>query len=152
MPDPHNAGDFGTALVGASHEYALTADQPEACSDGHMDVDVVCPGAPLLDPVKVPGAGIDMHALQGDGEIAGHTMEVSGSLTLQVEVVKSPTLEGPVRFPPAEDPLPLARSFTHDEKARTRALAGEWGLADVGESAPILPAPFNNVASWAWRR
>jgi hypothetical protein len=48
-------------------------------------------GAILVCPVKVDGGGIylgDMHALQGDGEIAGHTCDVSGTVTLEVEVIK----------------------------------------------------------------
>ena len=38
-------------------------------------------------------------AAQGDGEIAGHTMDVSGSVTLQVEVLKHFAIDGPVLFP-----------------------------------------------------
>jgi formamidase len=49
-----------------------------------------------------------MHALQGDGEIAGHTMDVSGTVTLQVEVVKGRQIDGPVLFPLIEDLPPLA--------------------------------------------
>ena len=56
MPDSHNAGDFGSALIGAPHEYAITVEQLELRTDGHMDVDAVRPGAILLAPVKVPGA------------------------------------------------------------------------------------------------
>lgn len=140
MPDSHNAGDFGAALVGAAHEYALTAEQLEARTDGHMDIDAVRPGALLLAPVKVPGAGIymgDMHALQGDGEIAGHTMDVAGSVTLQVQVVRGLALEGPVLFPLAEDLPPLARPLAPEEKARARALARKYGLDDIEEAAPI---------------
>ncbi len=140
IPDSHNAGDFGTFLVGAPHEYALTEDQLEHRTDGHMDIDAVRPGSILLVPVKVPGAGIymgDMHALQGDGEIAGHTMDVSGTVTLQVEVVKGRRLAGPVLFPLIEDLPPLARPLTDEEKRRARALAAEWGLSDIEESAPI---------------
>ncbi|WP_324718042.1 acetamidase/formamidase family protein [Carboxydochorda subterranea] len=140
MPDSHNAGDFGSALVNAPHEYALTVEQLELRTDGHMDVDAVRPGALLLAPVKVPGAGIyvgDMHALQGDGEIAGHTMDVSGSVTLQVEVLKGRSLEGPVLFPLVEDLPPLARPLSDAEKARARELARRWGLQDVEASAPI---------------
>jgi len=77
MPDSHNAGDFGVFLVGAPHDYAITDEQLELRTDGHMDIDAVRPGAILVAPVKVPGAGVymgDMHALQGDGEIVGHTM------------------------------------------------------------------------------
>ena len=67
-----------------------------------MDIDAVRPGAILVAPVKVKGAGVyvgDMHAAQGDGEIAGHTMDVSGSVTLQVEVLKHFAIDGPVLFP-----------------------------------------------------
>jgi len=99
MPDFHNAGDFGSFLIGAPHEYALTPDQLELRTDGHMDIDAVRPGTIIVAPVKVAGAGVymgDMHALQGDGEIAGHTMDVSGTVTLQVEVLKERELLGPV--------------------------------------------------------
>lgn len=140
MPDSHNAGDFGTALVGAPHEYALDAEQLELRTDGHMDIDAVRPGAVVVAPVRVPGAGIymgDMHALQGDGEIAGHTMDVAGIATLGVEVLKGRTLEGPVLFPRVEDLPPLARPLTRDERRRAEALARRWGLEGIEASAPI---------------
>jgi formamidase len=140
MPDSHNAGDFGSALIGAPHEYAITAEQLDLRTDGHMDIDAVRPGAILLAPVKVPGAGIyfgDMHALQGDGEIAGHTMDVSGTVTLEVELFKGRTLEGPVLFPLLEDLPPLARPFNHAEKARAQRLAAKWEIQNLEESAPI---------------
>jgi formamidase len=140
MPDSHNAGDFGSALVGAPHEYAITVEQLELRTDGHMDIDAVRPGAILLAPVKVPGAGIyfgDMHALQGDGEIAGHTMDVSGTVTLEVELLKGRTLEGPVLFPLIEDLPPLARPLSDTEEERARRLAVKWGLDKLEESAPV---------------
>jgi acetamidase/formamidase len=87
IPDSHNAGDFGAFLIGAPHEYGLTAEQLEDRTDGHMDINRVREGAILLCPVKVPGGGVymgDMHAMQGDGEIAGHTADVAGMVTVQV--------------------------------------------------------------------
>jgi acetamidase/formamidase len=140
MPDSHNAGDFGSFLIGAPHEYALTADQLELRTDGHMDIDAVRPGTILLAPVKVAGAGVymgDMHALQGDGEIAGHTMDVSGTVTLQVQVLKGRELQGPVLFPLLEDLPFLARPFTADEKAKAMSLAKQWDLNEIEESGPI---------------
>ena len=140
LPDSHNAGDFGTFLIGAPHEYAVTAEQLEHRTDGHMDIDAVRPGTILLVPVKVPGGGIyvgDMHALQGDGEIAGHTMDVSGTVTLQVEVVKGRRLKGPVLFPLIEDLPPLARPLNTEEKKRAADLAREWGQTVIENSAPI---------------
>ncbi|EFH10935.1 acetamidase/formamidase family protein [Pseudoroseomonas cervicalis] len=141
MPDSHNAGDFGAFLVGAPHPYALTAEELAAHkTDGHMDIDAVRPGAILLAPVKVKGAGLymgDMHAAQGDGEIAGHTMDVAGSVTLQVEVKKGYPIDGPVLFPLQEDLPPLARPFTAEEKARAKGLAARFGVAEMEALGPI---------------
>jgi formamidase len=140
MPDSHNAGDFGSFLIGAPHEYAITADQLDHRTDGHMDIDAVRPGTIIVAPVKVPGAGVymgDMHALQGDGEIAGHTMDVSGTVTLQVQVLKGRALQGPVLFPLLEDIPFLARPYTAAEKAKAVALASQWGLSEIEESGPI---------------
>lgn len=141
MPDSHNAGDFGAFLVGAPHDYGITAEQlAEHKTDGHMDIDAVRAGAILVCPVKVKGAGVymgDMHAGQGDGEIAGHTMDVSGSVTLQVEVVKDYPLDGPVLFPLEEDLPPLAKPFTTEEKAKGVRLAEKWQVSDIEALAPI---------------
>jgi formamidase len=140
LPDSHNAGDFAAALVGAGHEYALRPAQLEARTDGHMDIDAVRPGAIVIAPVRVPGAGVymgDMHALQGDGEIAGHTMDVAGVATLRVEVLKDRTLEGPVIFPRSDDLPPLARPLSEGERRRAEALARRWGLDGIEETAPI---------------
>lgn len=140
MPDSHNAGDFGVFLVGAPHEYALTAEQLEHRTDGHMDIDAARKGAIVVAPVKVPGAGVymgDMHALQGDGEIAGHTIDVAGLVTLQVNVLKGRALKGPVLFPVAEDLPYLARPITTAERKRALALAKKWGMRRLEETAPI---------------
>ena len=58
-PDSHNAGDFGSFLVGAPHEYATTQEElDEHRTDGHMDISRVRAGATLICPVKVPGGGV----------------------------------------------------------------------------------------------
>jgi formamidase len=140
MPDSHNAGDFGSFLIGAPHEYALTAEQLENRTDGHMDIDAVRAGAILICPVKVPGGGIylgDMHALQGDGEIAGHTCDVSGTITLQVHLMKGMDLEGPLLFPVLEDLPFLARPLSPAEKEKAQKLARMYGLDDLEESLPV---------------
>ncbi len=140
MPDSHNAGDFGAFLIGAPHEYALNAEQLENRTDGHMDIDAVRAGAILVCPVKVSGGGIylgDMHALQGDGEIASHTCDVSGTITLQVHVLKGLQIEGPVLFPVPEDLPFLARPLSAHEKARAREVARMYGLDDLERSLPV---------------
>jgi formamidase len=141
IPDSHNAGDFGSFLIGAPHEYALTAEQlAQHRTDGHMDIDAVRAGAILICPVKTPGGGVylgDMHALQGDGEIAGHTCDVSGTVTLQVHVLKGLNIDGPILFPVTEDLPFLARPLSDAEKTKAINVARQWGLEALEESAPI---------------
>jgi formamidase len=141
MPDSHNAGDFGSFLVGAPHGYAITAEDLEQHrTDGHMDIDAVRAGAILICPVKLPGGGVymgDMHAMQGDGEIAGHTTDVSGTVTMQVELLKGLGIDGPLLLPVEEDLPFLARPLSDGERAKAEELAREWGLDALEESAPI---------------
>ena len=109
-------------------------------TDGHLDIDAVRAGAVLVCPVKVPGGGVylgDMHAMQGDGEIAGHTADVAGTVTLQVEVIKGLGIDGPVLFPLAEDLPFLAKPLTAEERAHAEMLAAREGVAEIEESWPI---------------
>jgi formamidase len=140
LPDSHNAGDFGSFLIGAPHEFAVTADELRHRTDGHMDIDVVRAGAIVLAPVKVDGGGVylgDMHALQGDGEIAGHTSDVSGTVTLQVHVIKGLAIDGPIILPLTEDLPFLARPLSDSERAEAERVAAEWGLDAIEETAPV---------------
>lgn len=139
MPDSHNAGDFGSFLIGAPHQFGITADQLELRTDGHMDIDAVRAGAILICPVKVPGGGVylgDMHAMQGDGEIAGHTCDVAGLVTLQVHVLKGLTIDGPILFPVVDDLPFLAKPFTAEERSRAERLNQPFG-ATLEETLPI---------------
>jgi acetamidase/formamidase len=140
MPDSHNAGDFGTFLVGAPHPMAITAEDLQHRTDGHMDIDAVRAGAILICPVKVDGGGIymgDMHAMQGDGEIAGHTADVSGTVTLQVHVLKGLSIDGPIIFPVEEDLPFLAKPISEEERALAENVAGSWGMDGVEDATPI---------------
>jgi formamidase len=141
MPDSHNAGDFGQFLIDAPHEYGITKEKLEtARTDGHLDIDSVREGATLICPVKVPGGGVylgDAHAMQGDGEIAGHTTDVSAEVTLTVSVLKGLGIDGPLLLPPVEDLPYLARPFTPDENDAAGRLADKYGQSTVEQAAPI---------------
>ncbi|WP_053367640.1 acetamidase/formamidase family protein [Bacillus sp. FJAT-27245] len=140
MPDSHNAGDFGQFLVEAPHEYTISREQLEDRTDGHMDINRVREGAVLVCPVKVDGGGIylgDMHAMQGDGEIAGHTADVAGIVTLQAIVIKGLKIEGPILLPVPEDLPYLAKPITKQEKESAMALARQWGVNKLEDSLPI---------------
>lgn len=138
-PDSHNAGDFGQFLVGAPHEYAITADQLKDVTDGHMDINRVRAGAVLIAPVRISGGGVyigDMHAMQGDGEIAGHTADVSGIAVLQVSVIKGLNLEGPVLLPVPEDLPYLAKPLTAEESMLAEEEAKKWNVK-LEKTAPV---------------
>ena len=75
--------------------------------------------------------------MQGDGEIAGHTCDVAGRVTLEVELLKGLDIEGPILFPRAEDLPPLARPFTAVERRRAIEVAASFGLSELEETAPI---------------
>jgi formamidase len=140
FPDSHNAGDFGQFLIGAPHDYALTAEELEDRTDGHMDISRAREGAIVICPVKVPGGGVylgDMHAMQGDSEIAGHTTDVSGVVQLKVDVLKGVNVGGPIILPVEEDLPHLAKPFSEKEKQNANRLAEQWGVKDLEEALPL---------------
>ncbi|MCW4041262.1 MAG: acetamidase/formamidase family protein, partial [Candidatus Bathyarchaeota archaeon] len=139
IPDSHNAGDLGAFLIDAAHPYRITQEQyARDLTDGHLDIDAVQAGAILLAPVKVSGAGIyagDAHAMQGDGEVAGHTTDVTGEVTVQVKVLKDLQLEGPLLLPQASQLPPLARPWDTSEWSHITTLATQYNI----EPEPVAP-------------
>ncbi|WP_049984155.1 acetamidase/formamidase family protein, partial [Halorubrum sp. BV1] len=120
MPDSHNAGDFGQNLIGAEHDYGVNTEADlEKRTDGHMDIPEVRAGATLLCPVDVDGGGIyvgDLHANQGDGELSLHTTDVSGTVTMDVEVIEDLELDGPILLPNEEDLPFISQPYSDDER------------------------------------
>ncbi|MFB6302527.1 MAG: acetamidase/formamidase family protein [Haloferacaceae archaeon] len=141
LPDSHNAGDFGQFLIGAEHDWGLPDEAAlEARTDGHMDSNDVRPGATLICPVKVEGAGLyvgDLHANQGDGELSLHTTDVSGHTELEVEVVKGLDIGGPLLLPNESDLPDIAKPYTDTERAAGADLADEYGVDEVVDAGPI---------------
>jgi len=139
IPDSHNAGDFGYFLIDAPHPYRITRQQYERdLTDGHLDVDSVRKGAILIAPVKVKGGGVyagDAHAMQGDGEVAGHTTDVSVEASVKVEVIKGLRLDEPLLLPPKEDLSPLAKPWRKDEWKYVKSHAKKLGI----EPEPVTP-------------
>jgi acetamidase/formamidase len=147
MPDSHNAGDFGSFLVGAGHRFALTAEElAEHRTDGHLDCDAVREGAVFVVPVKVDGGGVyigDSHANQGDGELSLHTTDITADVQVRVNVLKGLELDGPVLLPVAEDLPWIARPFSAQERERGRRLAERY---DVRPAGPVAPVQFIGTA------
>jgi formamidase len=140
LPSSHNAGDFGSFLINAPHKYALTADQLLQRTDGHMDINEVGEGATVIVPVKVARAGIyvgDVHAMMGDGEVAGHTTDVSAEVIIGVGVIKGLAIDGPIVLPRAEDLPSLARPYTAAEKDEAVRFSRSYGFSVETESYPL---------------
>lgn len=140
LPSSHNAGDFGSFLVGAPHSHAVTEIELLGRTDGHMDVNEVREGAILIVPVKVAQAGIyvgDVHAMMGDGEIAGHTTDVSAEVILEVHVLKNLKIDGPILLPRVGDLPAQARPYTADEKTQGEKLAASYGFDAVMDVYPV---------------
>jgi acetamidase/formamidase len=141
LPDSHNAGDFGTFLLDAPHGYSFTqGDLDRHKTDGHMDTNSVREGAILICPVKIPGGGVymgDMHAQQGNGEIAGHATDVAGEVELQVEVIKGLALDGPILLQNLDDVPFLSRPLDAAERDAVSALGAKYGQNEIEDNAPI---------------
>jgi acetamidase/formamidase len=141
LPDSHNCADFGQYLIDAPHRFGMTRDELHAAkTDGHMDTNSVREGCILICPVKVPGAGVymgDMHAQQGNGEIAGHATDVSGETELTVEVIKNLTIEGPILLQNFDDLPPMARPMSLEQRRKVQALGARWGQTEIEENGPI---------------
>ncbi|EMA24377.1 acetamidase/formamidase family protein [Haloarcula argentinensis] len=141
FPDSHNAGDFGQFLIGADHDWGLSDESAlDARTDGHLDSNDVRPGATLICPVEIDGAGLyvgDLHANQGDGELSLHTTDVSGRTELEVSVIKDLDIDGPLLLPNESDLPDIAKPYTDAEREAGEALAAEHHVDDVIDAAPL---------------
>jgi len=141
MPDSHNAGDFGSFLVGAAHRFGLTqAELDQHRTDCHLDCNAVREGSVLICPVKVTGAGVyigDSHANQGDGELSLHTTDITADVTVKVKVLKGLALEGPILLPVPEDLPYTARPYTRRELEIGERLAKDHGVALQRKKGPL---------------
>ena len=89
-------GVIGTAPAGEG----IATSVPDV-HGGNMDCRKIGAGTVLYLPVAVPGALLsmgDLHALMGDGEVFGCGLEIAGTVTVRVSVLK-------------ENPIPV--SYTH---------------------------------------
>ncbi|MCY0894572.1 MAG: acetamidase/formamidase family protein [Acidibacillus sp.] len=87
-------GVIGTAPKGTSLSCGTSGEH-----GGNMDCKQITTGAYLILPVNVPGALLalgDLHAAMGDGEVGVSGVEIAGSVTVQVHVLKGKTWPVPI--------------------------------------------------------
>jgi acetamidase/formamidase len=75
--------------------------------------------------------------MQGDGEIAGHTCDVSAIVELKVKVIKEMNIDGPILLPLEEDLPYLAKPITQHEMKVAKGIAENWQMKELEETAPI---------------
>jgi amidase len=93
LPARPMVGVIGTALA----DRAISTAHPGP-HGGNMDFNDVTAGTVAHLPVWGPGAlfGIgDVHATMGDGEVSGAAVEISGEVTLRLDLVKGSGLARP---------------------------------------------------------
>ncbi len=91
-----------------------------------------------------------MHAIQGGGELAGHTLDVSAEVEIEVlRVISGLGLEGPILLPPEEFLAPVMSPYTAEELAAGRKLAQQYNveLEAMGPIEFIGTGATTNAAS-----
>jgi formamidase len=79
---------------------------------GNLDVRQLSRGSRLFLPVDVPGALLslgDVHFAQGEGEVCGSAIEIGATVTLRLDLAKSPNWTP--RFPAFETAPEPARRY-----------------------------------------
>lgn len=127
IPSSKNSGDLIESLNSTGlYEHIEKQD----ITDGHMDISRVTEGCIFLSPVKVDGAGIyfgDVHLTQGNGELAGHTIDICAELEVKIHLLKGLRLDGPVILPTKSELDPRFLPFTDEEFAQAEKLRAKYG-------------------------
>ena len=79
-------------VIGTAPEKEIISTQIPGEHGGNLDINNLGIGALLYLPVNVPGALLsmgDIHAVQGDGETVICALEISGEVTVKVDVLKN---------------------------------------------------------------
>ncbi|MEO8243998.1 MAG: acetamidase/formamidase family protein [bacterium] len=139
-------GCLGVAPDGGQHISTATSGP----FGGNMDYRGICAGTTIRFPVSEPGALFflgDVHAAQGDGEIAGTGIETSAEVRFTVRVIKGKTQGWPRGENATEiftigNARPLDQALQH---ATTEML--DWLQQDFG----LDPAAASHVMAMAVR-
>jgi amidase len=144
-------GCFGVAPAGG--EFVSTATS--GSHGGNMDYNRFGEGCVAHFPVAVPGALFclgDVHAAQGDGEIAGTGIETSAEVTFTVRVIKG----GNISWPRGEDGLslftignarPLEQALQHATTEMLAWLENDYGLDKVSAAHLLGMAVRYDIAN-----
>jgi acetamidase/formamidase len=114
IPSSRNCGDSFNSLKNIGYD-SLEKDD---LTDAHMDVKNVKEGSVVISPVKIKGAGVyfgDVHAMQGNGELAGHTTDISAEIVVEIHLIKNFKINGPIIIPNTSDLNPELKFYSDEE-------------------------------------
>lgn len=122
---------------------------------GNMDYRGMCAGTTICFPVSEPGALFflgDVHAAQGDGEIAGTGIETSAEVHFTVRVIKGKTQAWPRGENAAEiftigNARPLEQALQHATSEMLNWLSEDFGLDPIVASHVMAMAVRYDVAN-----
>jgi acetamidase/formamidase len=123
--------------IGTAPELGVPTTGPAGPHGGNMDIKEVTQGNTLYLPVFVPGALLhlgDVHAAQGDGEVCGTALEMPGTVTIRVDLLKGKTIERPRIRSPHEimcvaTGTPMERSVAQAYADLMLWMEEEWGVS-----------------------
>lgn len=137
VPSSRNGGDMYSSLI-ANKDFSEV--EKDDLTDAHMDVNSVCEGSIVISPVKVSGGGIyigDVHSIQGNGELAKHTIDVTAEVLVQVKLIKGLALGGPVIIPPENEIDYRFRPFTNSEYQHANLLSRQFNFSIEDKFYPV---------------
>ncbi|PLT29418.1 acetamidase/formamidase family protein [Peribacillus deserti] len=108
-------------VIGVAPEGAQVSCGTPGAHGGNMDTKLITTGATIYVPVFTEGALFalgDMHAAMGDGEVGVSGIEVSGTATVTLDVIKGRSLNHPVLIN-EEGLAVLVSAKTLDEAVKT---------------------------------
>jgi amidase len=144
-------GCFGVAPSGGEALSTATS----GAHGGNMDYRMFKPGTTAYFPVAVPGALFflgDVHACQGDGEIAGTGIETSADVSFRVRIIKSKLITWP-RGETADaiftvgNARPLEQALQHATSEMLAWLEQDYGLDKVSASHLLGMAVRYDIAN-----
>lgn len=141
IPSCQNSGDIAHRLVDDAHPMRISADDLALVTDSHLDDNAIVAGTSIIAPVRVPGAGVylgDIHAMQSDGEVAGHTTDVTAEVVVRVELIKGVNLPGPLLLIPEEKLPEMIRPITAQEQAIAEEMAANLHQGIEHDALPLV--------------
>jgi formamidase len=96
--------------------------------------------------------------MMGDGEVAGHTTDVSAEVIIEVNVIKGLAIDGPIVLPCYENLPLLARPYTEEDKNEAARFSQNYGfpietdvypVQVVGSGADLNSATANGLTRMA---